>query len=205
MRHASGTCTSRTATLPSLSACARARGTITRPCAAEFFASSAAASCRSAAFATRSGHRITPAGSSSNRTCSPVWGRRWPARGAIATTCGSWDSDAMLNAKRVYMLAADHRWQWEEWCDARSIPRARIADVKQLAYDGFLQARELSSEVRADGALLVDEQYASAVIALAMQARGNLRPPAEEARPLPPPPSTPPLSPPPTPPVPKLL
>ena len=66
----------------------------------------------------------------------------------------------MLNAKRVYMLAADHRWQWEEWCDARSIPRARIADVKRLAFDAFMQARELSSEVHADGALLVDEQYA---------------------------------------------
>ena len=36
------------------------------------------------------------------------------------------------------MLAADHRWQWEEFCDARSIPRTRIPEVKRLAYDGFL-------------------------------------------------------------------
>lgn len=87
----------------------------------------------------------------------------------------------MLNAKRVYMLAADHRWQWEEWCDARSIPRARIADVKRLAFDAFMQARELSSEVHADGALLVDEQYASAVIAYAMQAGVTVGSPAEKA------------------------
>src|SRR6266850_546227 len=181
MRRVSGTCTSRTATLPSSSGRARARGTITRPCAAEFSASSAAAWCRSATFATRCGHSITPAGSSSNRTCSPVWGRRWPARGAIATTCGSWDSDPMLNAKRVYMLAADHRWQWEEWCDARSIPRARIGEVKRLAYDGFLLARERSAAVREYGALLIDEQYASAVLADALNAGVNVGTPAEKA------------------------
>ena len=48
----------------------------------------------------------------------------------------------MLNPNCVYMLAADHRWQWEEWCDARSIPRQRIPAVKRLAFDAFLQARE---------------------------------------------------------------
>jgi 5-dehydro-2-deoxygluconokinase len=87
----------------------------------------------------------------------------------------------MLNAERVYMLAADHRWQWEEWCDARSIPRERIGDVKRLAFDGFMQARERSSEVRAYGALLVDEQYSSAVIAQAMKAGINVGTPAEKA------------------------
>ena len=51
----------------------------------------------------------------------------------------------MLNPERVYMLAADHRWQWEEFCDARSIPRARIGEVKRLAYDGFLLARDRSA------------------------------------------------------------
>ena len=35
-----------------------------------------------------------------------------------------------LNPDRVYMLAADHRWQWEEFCDARSLPRERIRDVE---------------------------------------------------------------------------
>ena len=50
----------------------------------------------------------------------------------------------MLNSECVYMLAADHRWQWEEWCDARSIPRTRIPEVKRLASDGFLlRARTL--------------------------------------------------------------
>jgi 5-dehydro-2-deoxygluconokinase len=79
------------------------------------------------------------------------------------------------------MLAADHRWQWEEWCDARSIPRARIGEVKRLAYDGFLLARAASAEVRESGALLVDEQYASAVVADALNAGVAVGTPAEKA------------------------
>src|SRR5258707_13816977 len=76
----------------------------------------------------------------------------------------------MLNAECVYMLAADHRWQWEEWCDARSIPRARISEVKQLAADGFRLARDRSSAVREFGALLLDAQYSSGGIAGALDA-----------------------------------
>jgi myo-inositol catabolism protein IolC len=87
----------------------------------------------------------------------------------------------MLNVECVYMLAADHRWQWEEWCDARSIPRGRISEVKRLAFDGFMQARERSPEVGAYGALLIDEQYSSAVIAQAMRAGVNVGTPAERA------------------------
>lgn len=87
----------------------------------------------------------------------------------------------MLNSERVYMLAADHRWQWEEWCDARAIPRARISEVKRIAYDGFLLARDRSADVRDFGALLVDEQYSSAVIADARAAGVNVGTPAEKA------------------------
>jgi myo-inositol catabolism protein IolC len=87
----------------------------------------------------------------------------------------------MLKSERVYMLAADHRWQWEEWCDARSIPRRRIAEAKQLAFDGFMQAREASSDVRSFGALLLDEQYASAIVARAMRAQVAVGTPAERA------------------------
>ena len=87
----------------------------------------------------------------------------------------------MLHPHRVYMLAADHRWQWEEWCDARSMSRARIGDVKRLAYDGFLLARERSAAVREFGALLVDEQYASPVVADALKAGVNVGTPAEKA------------------------
>jgi len=46
------------------------------------------------------------------------------------------------------MLAGDHRWQWEQFCDERRIDRARIADVKGLIVDAFLKARERSSDVR---------------------------------------------------------
>ena len=64
----------------------------------------------------------------------------------------------MLNPHRVYMLAADHRWQWEEFCDKRSLPRERIRDVKRLAGDAFLLARERSAAARDFGALLIDQQ-----------------------------------------------
>ena len=86
-----------------------------------------------------------------------------------------------LNPHRVYMLAADHRWQWEEFCDARGLPRERISDVKRLACDGFRLARERSAGVRDFGALLIDEQYSSAVIAGALKDGLNVGTPAEKA------------------------
>ena len=86
-----------------------------------------------------------------------------------------------LNPDRVYMLAADHRWQWEAFCDARSLPRERIADVKRLARDGFMIARERSAAARDCGALLIDERYSSAVIADGLKAGLNIGTPAEKA------------------------
>jgi 5-dehydro-2-deoxygluconokinase len=86
-----------------------------------------------------------------------------------------------LHSHRVYMLAADHRWQWEEFCDTRSIPRERICDVKRIAYDGFLRARERSAAAHEFGALLIDEQYSSAAIADALKARLTVGTPAEKA------------------------
>jgi len=79
------------------------------------------------------------------------------------------------------MLAADHRWQWEEWCDASQIPRERIGEAKRVACDGFLAARERSAAVRAFGALLLDEQYAASVIADALKAGVDVGTPAEKA------------------------
>jgi myo-inositol catabolism protein IolC len=87
----------------------------------------------------------------------------------------------MLNPNCVYMLAADHRWQWEEWCDARSIPRQRIPEVKRIAFDAFLRARDASADVRAHGALLVDEQYASAIVAEALRIGVTVGTPVERA------------------------
>ena len=87
----------------------------------------------------------------------------------------------MLNAARVYMLAADHRWQWEEFCDTHALPRRRITDVKRLAADGFLLARERSAAAREYGALLADEQYSSAVIADMLKAGVTVGTPAEKA------------------------
>jgi 5-dehydro-2-deoxygluconokinase len=86
-----------------------------------------------------------------------------------------------MTMEPIYMLAADHRWQWEEWCDARSIPRARIGEVKRLAYDAFLLARDRFAAVREFGALLIDEQYASPVVADALKTGVHVGTPAERA------------------------
>jgi len=91
------------------------------------------------------------------------------------------NADMALSPDRVYMLAADHRWQWEEFCDKRSLPRERIHDVKRLAGDAFLLARERSAAARDFGALLIDEQYASGVIARSIAAGLNVGTPAEKA------------------------
>lgn len=87
----------------------------------------------------------------------------------------------MLQANRVYMLAADHRWQWEEWCDAHGVARSRIPEVKDLAWRGFALARERSETVRRHGALLVDRQYGAAAAASAVAAGVDVGSPAEKA------------------------
>ena len=69
------------------------------------------------------------------------------------------------------MLASDHRWQWQEWCDKNAVARERISVVKALVFDAFLQAREQSDDVRQYGALLLDNQYGADTMAKAM-ARG---------------------------------
>lgn len=64
----------------------------------------------------------------------------------------------------LYILAADHRWQWHDWCDARGRARDIIPDLKQVAVDGFLAARARSADARAHGAMLLDEQYSGPLI-----------------------------------------
>lgn len=87
----------------------------------------------------------------------------------------------MLNHDCVYMLAADHRWQWEEWCDREGVSRERIADVKRLAFEGFAIARERSADVRGFGALLLDAQYSAPAIADGIAAGFDVGTPAEKA------------------------
>jgi 5-dehydro-2-deoxygluconokinase len=79
------------------------------------------------------------------------------------------------------MFAADHRWQWEEWCDQHTIERARIPEVKALAADGFLLARAQSDDVRRHGALLIDPTYGGAEIARVAADGAAVGTPAERA------------------------
>lgn len=87
----------------------------------------------------------------------------------------------MLNSGTVYMLAGDHRWQWEEWCDANGVARERIGAVKSLIVDAFLAARSASAAVARAGALLLDTQYAAHAIAKATDAGVTVGSPAEQA------------------------
>ena len=86
-----------------------------------------------------------------------------------------------LKPHRVYMLAADHRWQWEEFCDAHSVARVRIPDVKAVIVDAFYLARERSSDVARDGSLLLDPQYSAAQITRARADGILVGTPAERA------------------------
>ncbi len=79
------------------------------------------------------------------------------------------------------MLAADHRWQWEAWCDAHRVPRTRIADAKRLALDGLLLARQQSAAACRHAAFLVDQQYGEAEIARARRAGLVVGTPLERA------------------------
>ena len=69
-----------------------------------------------------------------------------------------------MDLSRIYMLASDHRWQWEEWCDRAGVARERISEIKSLVLDGFIKARRASPDVRAHGALLLDNKYGNAAV-----------------------------------------
>lgn len=86
-----------------------------------------------------------------------------------------------MPTERVYMLAADHRWQWEEWCARESVPVSRITEVKGLIFDAFLRARERSAHVRQFGSLLLDMVYAARYVERARQAGIPVATPAEKA------------------------
>lgn len=81
----------------------------------------------------------------------------------------------------VYMFAIDHRWQWEEWCDANGVDRARIPEIKSLAAEAFLAARDASAPIRRSGALLVDLTYGRQAFDAARSAGAVTGTPAERA------------------------
>src|SRR5688572_5234746 len=81
----------------------------------------------------------------------------------------------------VYMLAIDHRWQWEEWCDGAGIAHTRIPEIKTLGAEAFLAAREVSAVIRESGALLVDLSYGREAFEKARAAGVRLATPAERA------------------------
>jgi 5-dehydro-2-deoxygluconokinase len=81
----------------------------------------------------------------------------------------------------VYMLAIDHRWQWEEWCDANGVDRSRIPSAKELAAEAFLESRRRSTDVQASGALLVDLTYGRTAFDTVREAGAVVGTPAEKA------------------------
>lgn len=83
--------------------------------------------------------------------------------------------------ERVYMLAADHRWQWQEWCARESVPEHRVTEVKGLIFDAFLQARERSPRVRQFGSLLLDMVYSAPYVERARELGIPVATPAEKA------------------------
>lgn len=83
---------------------------------------------------------------------------------------------------RLYVLAADHRWQIEEWCDAQGFSRQRIGEIKALIVDAFRRARARHAAVAAHGALLLDEQYSAPLILAARQDGIPVATPAEKAK-----------------------
>lgn len=81
----------------------------------------------------------------------------------------------------IWMLAIDHRWQWEEWCDQHGVSRARIPAIKSLAAEAFLAARAGSPPIRESGALLVDLTYGRDAYETASAAGVRMATPAERA------------------------
>jgi 5-dehydro-2-deoxygluconokinase len=79
------------------------------------------------------------------------------------------------------MLASDHRWQWEKWCDSAGVPRARIAEVKNLVFEAFAAARERSADVVRHGVLLLDTTYGADAVRRARAAGFPVGTPVEKA------------------------
>jgi len=79
------------------------------------------------------------------------------------------------------MLASDHRWQWEEWCDNAAMPRERISEIKSLVLEGFARAHARSADVRAHGSLLLDNKYGADAVARAKAAGIPVGTPVERA------------------------
>lgn len=86
-----------------------------------------------------------------------------------------------MDCSRVYMLASDHRWQWEEWCDSAGIPRPRIAEVKSLVFEAFAAARQRSGDVARHGVLLLDTLYGADAVRRARGAGFPVGTPVEKA------------------------
>jgi 5-dehydro-2-deoxygluconokinase len=86
-----------------------------------------------------------------------------------------------MDCSRVYMLASDHRWQWEEWCDSAGVPRPRISEVKNLVFAAFTAARGRSVDVARHGVLLLDTIYGADAVRRARAAGFAVGTPVEKA------------------------
>ena len=119
----------------------------------------------------RRGHRVSSIGKERERKKAEGTRKLWSVR-------REW---MRLNCSRVYMLASDHRWQWEEWCDTTQVPRGRIPEIKSLVVDAFLRARDRSDDVRRYGSVLLDNKYGAEAVARAQAAHVPVGTPVEKA------------------------
>ena len=84
--------------------------------------------------------------------------RPTPIRNADAGTASPPGRFIIGGCVSVYLLAIDHRWQWEDWCDANSVDRSRILPSRNSP--PRRSSRAAAARRRADiRALLVDLSY----------------------------------------------
>jgi len=66
-----------------------------------------------------------------------------------------------MDVSRVYLLASDHRWQWEAWCDATAIGRTVFWGPGTAYLTGKIPAADAIEAMASTYLSLVDQWIAS--------------------------------------------
>ncbi len=78
-----------------------------------------------------------------------------------------------------YLLAVDHRAQLVEECSRLKVPQEQIAVFKTLVVDAWLEAAASSDLIRAEGGLILDDEWGSDAIARARRSAIPVAQPVE--------------------------